>query len=164
MFALRGLLYDPKALKIITKDFFLKNRGILFDQIRLAGVESSSIPLLIAFQQEAFRYGIQLDIISVRKKPKDSGYLQTIEGKVDLVKPVMYVDDLISPNHKWVVHSITAIQKTNIPILNRMYSIVNKSTDKSPTTVVLNNPYEHFSMFDLTDFKLTHEEYYGTSS
>lgn len=160
MFTLRPLLYDAKSLKIITKDFFLQNRGLLFEQIRLAGIESSSVPLLIAFQQEAYRYNVKLDVISIRKKPKDSGYLQTIEGKVDF-RPVMYVDDLISEDHKWTNYSITMLQKTNIPILNRVYSVVNKRADQANMSIILGEKFEHKSMFNLNDFELTWEDYNG---
>ncbi len=157
-FYLRAVMYDVKALNIITKDFFLRNRGVNFSAIRLAGIESSSVPLLTAFSQEAHRYGVELDIISVRKTAKTYGLQQWVEGKVDF-RPVMIVDDLISDNHKWNNHVVWILEKSGVPILDRMYSIVNKHEKPTRIPISGKRTAELVSMFNLNDFELDYAKY-----
>lgn len=158
-------MYDQKALKIITKDFFLQNRGIKFNEIRLAGIESSSVPMLISFSQEAYRYGVNLDIVSVRKKPKNAGFLHTVEGKVDY-RPVMVIDDVIGPGHikygkKWCAYTVDALQRSGIPVLDSMYAIINKQSGNDGTVTMTDDTFKLKSMFTLDDFAMTYEEYHG---
>lgn len=161
-FYLRPVLYDKKSMEIITKDFFLKHKGFNFSKFRLAGVESSSVPMLVAFSQEAYRYGVNLDFISVRKKAKEYGLLHSVEGKFNMESPVMIVDDLISTNHIWNKHTVDILNQTNIMLLDRMYSIVNKNTPFGDKKVVVNNQcFTLESMFTLADFDLEYEKYYG---
>jgi len=66
---------------------------------QLCGCESGGVPVTCAIQQVAIAYGIPVNVFEAKKKPKDYGIKNWLEGVVAKDVPVVLVDDVIGGQH-----------------------------------------------------------------
>lgn len=97
---MRRLTHNPKMLffvaALIADDIVEKMRsGKEYQQVQLAGLETSSIPLMTAIQMVMIREGIAINAFTVRKQRKHYGLFNLIDG-MPTDAPVIVVDDIIN--------------------------------------------------------------------
>jgi orotate phosphoribosyltransferase len=159
-FYLRRVLLDPHCLRLICEDFW--NRfGQLFerDPFQLAGVESAAVPLITALVIDAARRGLDLNAFTIRKVRKTYGLRNLIEGSPS-GRPVLFIDDLTSPQHNAFWHAIHAISISGLKLNGRGYVLVRKqNVDACPVIETSMGNVRIFSLFTLSDFSMTLEDY-----
>lgn len=105
-FYLRRLLHNPKYLHALSfmismdiiKKIYLQEE---YNNIQLAGLESSSIPLITGIQLAFESAGIQVNSFTVRKERKDYGLCHMIDG-IPNEHPVVFVDDMFNSGSSFV--------------------------------------------------------------
>ncbi len=158
-FYLRRAFFDPKILRFITNDFFGKYGDLLRDgAVQLAGVESSSTPMLTAFALEADRSGYPVNVFSIRKEAKKYGLRNWIEG-APTDKPVILVDDLVSGNHYTMLHAMRILDAHGIAISGHIYAVVYKTHSPSDPIERGDRKCRVSHIFSLNDFDLMLDDY-----
>lgn len=92
LFDLRPLFLDPMSLDHLAEIFLDR-----FDRtpLQVAGLESAALPFLGALALRARRSSRDFNAITIRKRPKEYGLRNQIEGLPKTV-PTIIVDDLIN--------------------------------------------------------------------
>lgn len=159
-FYLRNALLDPTCLRLIGEDFWNKNEGLFREkQFQVAGLESACVPLVVAIVMEAAKRGIKVNAFTIRKTRKEYGLRNIIEG-CPTSEPVFFVDDLTSPQHNafWAVMNVLQLQGLKINLFG--YVLVLKKHATESRIIETSMGYMTVqSLFTLSDFDLTFEEY-----
>ncbi len=159
-FYLRRAFFNPTILRFITNDFFGKYGDLLRDgAVQLAGVESASTPMLTAFALEAEKSGYPVNVFSIRKEAKKYGLRNWIEG-VPTDKPVILVDDLVSPNHYTMLLAMRVLDAHKIPLSGHVYASVYKTFTPDDPIERDGKKYLVNHIFSLNDFDLLLEDYH----
>ena len=127
-FFLRRLTHDYKMLNYVCALFFddLFKKIKLNEQdeyFQLCGLETSSIPLLIAMQMYASRYKIGINTFSIRKQRKSYGLFNFIDG-IPSKAPVIIVDDLINSGQSIARCLDVCKYELQLGPSNNIYSII----------------------------------------
>ncbi len=158
-FYLRAAFFNPAILQLITNDFFAKFGHLMRDDaVQLAGVESASTPMLTAFALEADRCGYPVNVFSIRKEVKAYGRRNFIEG-IPTDKPVILLDDLVSPNHYTMLHAMSVLDAHKIPMTGHVYAALYKTFHPEDVIERKGRRYGVSYVFSLNDFDLMLEEY-----
>ena len=99
-FYLRRLTHNGRMSYLMSLLFFddLKRKiqeGSEYQSIQIVGLETGSIPIMVALQQMAASHKINLNSFSVRKERKRSGLFNIVDG-IPTEDPVVFVDDVIN--------------------------------------------------------------------
>jgi orotate phosphoribosyltransferase len=159
-FYLRRVLLDPHCLRLICDDFWNRYEPLFqADPFQLAGVESAAVPLITALVIEGARRGLDGNAFTIRKNRKDYGLRNLIEGSPS-ARPVLFVDDLTSPQHNAFWHAVHAISLTGLKLNGCGYVLVRKQNaeesrviETSIGRVIID------SLFTLSDFSMNLEDY-----
>jgi orotate phosphoribosyltransferase len=90
---------------------------------QLCGLESGSLPLISAIQQNALKFNININSFTVRKKRKSYGLFNFIEG-IPTEAPVIIIDDLINSGSS-CFHCLDICKyELNLEVLTEFYSVV----------------------------------------
>jgi orotate phosphoribosyltransferase len=127
-FFLRRLTHDAKMMTYVSAlfihDLFEKiETGFEHPHIQLCGLESSSIPIMIAMQAYAARFNININSFSIRKERKSYGLFNLIDGK-PTDAPVVIVDDIINSGKSIGSCIDVCLYELNIKPAKNCYSIV----------------------------------------
>lgn len=156
----RRALFHPKFNKLIGLMFLQK----VYDTIghfefQLGGVETGGTPLICTIPMIADFYRIDIPAFSIRKKQKEYGLKNWLEGVPDPHLPVMICDDFSNSGNS-MVRGANRVYLEGLPLFNYCFAIANKSKFGSGSIdQMLNSGIQTLYLFDLDDFDMTYEEY-----
>lgn len=159
-FYMRRVLLDPDCLQLICEDFWKKFEQLFnLEPFQLAGVESAAVPLITALVIDGARRNLDINAFTIRKTRKAYGLRNLIEGSPS-GHPVLFVDDLTSPQHNAFWHAIHAISQSGLKLNGRGYVLVRKqNAETCPVIETSMGRVKIDSLFTLSDFSTTLEDY-----
>jgi orotate phosphoribosyltransferase len=164
-FYLRQVLLDPHCLQLICEDFWKRFEQLFkLEPFQLAGVESAAVPLITALVIDGARRSLDLNAFTIRKTRKTYGLRNLIEGSPS-GRPVLFVDDLTSPQHDAFWHAVHAISLTGLKLNGHGYVLVRKQNAEEPSVIETSmGGVTIDSLFTLSDFSMSLEDYARDSS
>lgn len=159
-FYLRRAVLDPICLQVLCDDFWYKNESNFKQQpFQIAGVESAAVPMITAIVLNGAERGHNVNAFTIRKERKAYGLRNLIEGRANSY-PVLFVDDLTSPQHNAFWHTIYAIKTIGLKLNGLGYVLVlKKKADESRIIETSLGNIVIESLFTLSDFSMTLEDY-----
>lgn len=158
-FYLRRVLYRADVMEFIGREFKTRFAGASIP-IQIAGVESAAVPLLMGIIQQ----WPEMPAFSIRKDQKTYGLKNWFEG-IPLKRPVLLVDDLVSPHHYTFLHAIERLEEVGLQLVNRVFVLVNKRWKHEPDFDVIRlsdgNTVFVESIFTLDDFHMEWIDYHA---
>lgn len=104
-FDCKAATLDPEGLSLVGALTFQAIRNLKPDAA--GGLTLGADPIALSASLEAYRQGVSIKPIIVRKEPKKHGTAKWIEGILDGVKRVVAIDDVITTGGS----TITAIER-----------------------------------------------------
>lgn len=124
---------------------------------QITGLESASIPILTAILLAGADLGV--NAFTIRKEYKTYGKGNIIEGNPNDL-PIVFIDDLTSPQHKAFWHSARVIRRSGLELYPSAFVLVRKQyKDEEPEIVTSWGPIKIESVFTLDDFTLDFDDY-----
>jgi len=127
LFLLRRLSYNPVMTTYLSM-LWMKKLIELFpneESFQLGGIESSSIPLLIAFQKALeTMFEIHVNVFTVMKERKDYGLFQFTNGIVYPDKPVLFIDDMVNSGSSFWHFRDVCEKELKVEVLPHLFSIM----------------------------------------
>ena len=159
-FYLRSALLNPTCLQLVCEDFWGKNTDFYLEYpFQLAGVEAASVPIITALIIDGARRGFDVNAFTIRKERKKYGRRNLIEGK-PTEEPVMFIDDLTSPQHYAFWHAFYGISLESLRFCGKGYVLVlKKKAEESRIIPTSQGPIFIESLFTLSDFILSYEDW-----
>jgi orotate phosphoribosyltransferase len=159
-FYMRRVLLDPDCLRLICEDFWKRFEQLFnLEPFQLAGVESAAVPLITALVIDGARRRLDINAFTIRKSRKTYGLRNLIEGSPS-GRPVLFVDDLTSPQHNAFWHAVHAISQSQLKLNGRGYVLVRKqNAEACPVIETSMGIVKIDSLFTLSDFSMTLEDY-----
>jgi orotate phosphoribosyltransferase len=154
-FYLRRALLEADFLEFIGADFWDRFESIYQQRrFQLAGVESAALPVIITILMEAKRRNIEVSAFTIRKERKRYGKRNVIEGQPTSC-PVLFVDDLSSPQHNAFWHAVNVIGSADLTMFEHGYVVIMKGrSDETRTITTSIGNVTLSSIFTLDDFEL----------
>lgn len=122
---------------------------------QLCGLETGSLPLIAAIQQNALKFNININSFSVRKNRKSYGLFNFVEG-VPTDAPVIIVDDLINSGGSCFRCLDVCKYELGLEVVNEFYSIMTFLDD--PYSINFkDDDYTINSLFVKSDFDLNYD-------
>lgn len=122
---------------------------------QLCGLESGSLPLITAIQQNALKFNININSFSIKKKRKPYGLFNFVEG-IPTDAPVIIVDDLINSGDSCFRCLDVCEKELNLEVVNEFYSIM--TLINMPYSIKFKDiDYNINSLFVKEDFNLNYE-------
>ena len=122
---------------------------------QLCGLETGSLPLIAAIQQNALKFNININSFSVRKNRKSYGLFNFVEG-VPTDAPVIIVDDLINSGGSCFRCLDVCKYELGLDVVNEFYSIMTFLDD--PYRINFKDiDYTINSLFVKSDFDLSYD-------
>ena len=160
---------------------FLNYLGILFwdkfagdykkNKFQLSGLETASIPMMTAISLTGPMFDIDdLNCFYIRKRPKEYGLFQEIEGSYDPDIPVLIVDDFYNSRSTYLKCK-EKIEELNLKLHDKAFAIIDKRMEiyKEEVPDELKGWRENIrkslegleitSLFQITDFDLEYEDW-----
>jgi len=161
-FYLRAALLDARSLRTICADFWQRYAAAYeAEPFQIAGVESAAVPMITALVCSAAERGITLNAFTIRKDRKEYGRRNLIEGKPNDL-PVLFIDDLTSPQHNAFWHAVHAISLHGMTLADDAYVLVRKQESQvSPYIATSIGRVKVQSLFTLDDFALELDDYHA---
>jgi len=152
-FYLRSAVLRADHLTFIAQEFWSRffelSRKAPF---QIAGVEQACIPMLTAILMDAGVDGVQA--FTIRKEFKTYGLGNIIEGEPSDL-PVLFVDDLTSPQHHTFWHFVRVIKRAGLQLYPHAFVLVRKQrAAESPIIATSFGPITVEGIFTLDDFDL----------
>jgi hypothetical protein len=159
-FYLRRALLNPICLQLLCEDFWAKNTDFYLERpFQLAGVEAACVPIVTALVLDGARRGFPVNAFTIRKYRKEYGRRNLTEGRPSN-EPVMFIDDLTSPQHNAFWHAMYGIGLESLRLCGKGYVLVLKKTVEEPRTISTSQGNIFIdSLFTLTDFILSYEDW-----
>ena len=157
-FYLRSALLNAEHLDYIGKAFWRYHLGHYQEKpFQIAGVESSSVPVLTALLMEARNCGIALRAFSIRKERKAYGLRNIIEGQPDRNLPVFLVDDIASPTHATLWHALGICRDAGLRLYSSAFVVLFKGRRNETSNVLRTSggPVSIQYLYALNEFSLT---------
>lgn len=160
-FYLRRLTHNARMMEyvaLIFLDTLFENikSGKEYPSIQLVGLETSSIPIMIAMQQHARYHGATINSFSVRKDRKEYGLFNYVDG-IPNDAPVVIVDDII--NSGWSVKHSYDVCRYELKLIpaKTSYFIVDFN-EKRTHNAWRGHQIEVCSIFKRSQFDVTYDE------
>lgn len=159
-FYLRTALLDARSLATICRDFWSRYETTYANQpFQIAGVESAAVPIITALVCSAAERGITLNAFTIRKNRKEYGRRNLIEGAPNAL-PVLFVDDLTSPQHNAFWHGVHALGMHGLVLAEDAYVLVRKQERAVSAYIETSiGTVQVQSLFTLDDFALEQAAY-----
>ncbi|USX25168.1 hypothetical protein NHH73_21525 [Oxalobacteraceae bacterium OTU3CINTB1] len=159
-FYLRSALLDARSLQTISHHFWSRfEETYRARPFQIAGVESAAVPIITALICSAAERGITLNAFTIRKERKAYGRRNLIEGAPNGL-PVLFVDDLTSPQHNAFWHAVHALSVHGLRLAEDAYVLVRKQERAvSPYIATSIGTVMVQSLFTLDDFALELADY-----
>ena len=124
-FYLAELMYDPGMLDMVCKNFHEQIEKIYPDmKFQIAGREWSAIPLITILPYYFMQKKIEINSFMVRRKRKNYGKNNVIEGRANGY-PVVAVDDLCNSTDSFMDVRMVC-RAEDIPVSDYIYAVLNK--------------------------------------
>jgi len=155
-FYLRAAFFNPKLLELFASEFCDRFLDLYMRKpFQLCGVESSSLPLMVAIQNEAMQRGVNIPAFAIRKKAKEYGRRNIIEGEPLPAYWCFFIDDIISPNHATFWHAVNVLNNYGLKMAPNLFVVVAKiERQKIAPIQTSHGDILISSIFDLDDFDL----------
>ena len=160
MFYLRNGLFNPDFIQAIGTLFFYKiEKEIGHFNFQITGLETGSTPLISTFPLIGKIHDIHINAFSIRKKQKEYGLKNWIEGVVNPTVPCLLVDDLCNSSASMKI-AYDVLKLYNLPTMDYAFTIVNKvnkdihADSRVTTDMYLPPSIKMIYLFDLDDFDL----------
>jgi len=160
-FYLREALLVPQFLGFIADEFWKLYAPRFREQpFQLAGAEQASLPIITALLLTgAGIHRLPIHAFTIRKEYKTYGIGNIIEGR-PINAPVVFVDDLVSPQHKTFWHCVRVINRAGLRLYPQAFALVYKQMLEDSRRVATSiGTVDIESLFTLDDFVLTWEDY-----
>jgi len=160
-FFLRRLTHNSKMMTFVSSlfihDLFDKmEQGLEYPNVQLCGLESSSIPIMIAMQAYCSRFNISINSFSIRKERKSYGLFNFVDG-IPTEAPVVIVDDIINSG-KSIMNCIDCCKyELNLKPAKNSYSII-KFNNHMESLKYKENVIDITSIFVVNDFNIKYDE------
>lgn len=167
----------------LTNRTFLNYLGILFwdkfaekykkNKFQISGLETACIPMITAINMTSALFDIEdLNCFYIRKKPKDYGLFQQVEGLFDKELPVMVIDDFYNSRSTFLKCK-EKLEELDLKIYDKAFSIIDKRMEvymgengvpdqvkgwRENIRKSLEG-LEVVSLFQITDFDLEYDDY-----
>lgn len=159
MFYLRKGLFNHRFNSAIGQLFWHKiNERIGHSEFQLTGLETACTPMLASLPLIGSVYGHDVNAFVVRKKRKEYGLYNIIEGLPNK-KPAMIIDDLCNSTMSMAgCYKVLAME--GIEVFPYAFAIVNKvnpgihHSSRETSDMYLPKEIEVLSLFNMTDFNL----------
>jgi orotate phosphoribosyltransferase len=106
--------YNAEAMNLIGEILFDKISGIHPDAI--GGLTLGADPIAFAVSMLSFQKGNPINSFVIRKKPKEHGLKYSIEGKLDGIKRVVIVEDVVTTGQS-TLEAITKAEEGGLEII-----------------------------------------------
>lgn len=146
LFFLTALFFDDLARKI--------NSGQESPRIQLAGLETSSIPIMIGMQQYAATHKIYMNTFTIRKERKKYGLFNYVDG-IPTEDPVIIVDDVFNTGSTIARCLDLCEYELDLKPANTVYTII-KFNDAAEKIKFKDREMNVFSLFSLSEFDTTY--------
>jgi orotate phosphoribosyltransferase len=166
-FYLREAILVPEHLDFIAQQFWHTFLPLYKQRpFQLAGLEQASIPILTALLiYGAAAFELPISAFTVRKEYKAHGKGNIIEGRPNNKLPVVFVDDLTSPQHDAFWHCVREFNRAGLRLYPRAFVLVRKQYLADPPQIVTSHGTITIEgIFTLNDFALTFEDYQALRS
>lgn len=162
---------------------FLNYLGILFwdkfaeeykqKRFQISGLETASIPMMVAINMTGPLFGVDdLNCFYIRKKPKEYGLFQQVEGFFEPDVPVLVIDDFYNSRSTYLKCK-NKLEELNLTLHDKAFAIIDKrmevykGEDGVPDELKgwrenLRKSLEGLdviSLFQITDFDLEYEDW-----
>ena len=145
-FYLRRCMYDPKFVNIAA-ELLVKKLGSL--EVQVGACEDAGVVLGMAIAQK-----LQIPMISIKKKPKEYGLKNILEGPL-VGLPILLVDDLAG-SQTTLLNNYNLLTSFKIPISPEYVTLVDKTVSTHDTYL---KGMKLISLFKCEDFKLSWGKY-----
>jgi orotate phosphoribosyltransferase len=161
-FYLREAVLEPEHLAFISEQFWHSfEKRFREKPFQLAGVEQASVPILTALLLSGAVRGLLIHAFTIRKDYKTHGIGNIIEGRPSDL-PVLFVDDLTSPQHMTFWHAVRVIGRASLKLYPFAFVLVRKQLQtEAPWIITSIGKVKVESIFTLDDFALTYEDYHA---
>jgi len=155
---MRAAVLKPQSLIFIAKCFW----GVYYNRYKqrpfqIAGADAGALPIISAILMCA--PSIPLNAFSIRKQRKPYGLCNMIEGR-PTNEPVVIVDDLTSPIHETMWHTINQVMQLGLPLYGGAFVVVWKGRREQMALIPTSQGNLGVeSIFTAEDFDLTIEGY-----
>ena len=144
-FDMKKTMLNPEGLKLIA--LWMSEKIIESKATAIGGIELGAIPVVSPTMLELFNQGIKINSFIVRKKPKEHGTKNKIEGHLDSSDRVIIVDDVITTGRS-ILEAICAVEDRGAEVL-KVLCLVDREDEKSSQL----EKYSIEPLFTATDFK-----------
>jgi len=157
-FQMRGPLLNAASLSFVARCFW----GLYYNRYRentfqIAGSESGSLPIIAAILMHA--PSLLVNAFSVRKERKAYGLCNIIEGQPTR-EPVVIVDDLTSPVHETMWHTLNHVMQAGLQLYGGAFVVVWKGRREQMALIPTSQGNMRVeSIYTVEDFDLTLEDY-----
>lgn len=159
MFMLRRLMHDPMTVTMVSAlildDIISRYEDGSLGPFQLTGLETSSIPMMIALQQYAGRNKIGINSFSIRKERKPYGLFQFIDG-MPTSAPVIVLDDTINSGKSLSRCLDVCKYELGLPPAPVAYSII-KFNDEMDAVTWNDHTIDVVSLFSVKDFSMGYD-------
>lgn len=114
--------YNAEAMNLIGEILFSKMSGIQLDAI--GGLTLGADPIAFAVSMISFQKGRPIKSFVIRKKPKEHGMKYSIEGKLEGVKRVVIVEDVVTTGQS-TLDAITKAEEAGLEIV-KVFALVDR--------------------------------------
>ena len=154
-FYLRAAVLNPLCLEFIVSDFWSRfGEDFLRNPFQIVGVEAASVPIITAIVLDFHRRGLPINAFTIRREQKLYGMRNLIEG-IPNSDPVLFVDDLTSPQHTAFWHAVNVISLYKLTLDDRAFVLMRKQQAKEPPKIRTSiGKVIVESIFTLDDFTL----------
>jgi orotate phosphoribosyltransferase len=157
-FQMRAPLLRPQSLTFVARCFW----GLYLNRYKerpfqIAGADAGSLPIMSAILMCA--PSIPLNAFSIRKQRKTYGICNMIEGR-PTSQPVVIVDDLTSPIHETMWHTLNNVMQLGLPLYGGVFVVVWKGRREQMAPIPTSQGNLRIeSIYTAEDFDLTIEGY-----
>lgn len=154
-FVLHRATLNPKVLKFIARQFWSQYQELFATQpFQIGAIANAGIPLASAIILRAEELGLDVNMIIIKKEPKNYGLRNRIDGIIQDL-PVLLVDDLASPQHTAFWNAVHALREARLVLCPTTFVVVLKQNlvkTKQIQTLLGSTTLE--GLFNLDDFAL----------
>jgi len=159
---LRRLTSNPKLLEYVCALFFddimnkIKNDEE-YGSFQIAGLETSSMPIITGMQMYALKFGLEINSFSIRKSRKDYGLGHLING-IPNKERVLFVDDLFNSGSSLNACLETCFWELELESTKNSYVIYNNNPTGDNTYFYEGDTININSIFMKKEFDLNYSK------
>ena len=162
---LRRGLFNSKFLNFVAISFWYEFAELYKEKpFQITGLETGATPMLPALAMTSKLFDIDVNVFSTRAERKKYGLHNRFEGIIDYSLPVVLVDDLCN-SKSTIIRCKKYVEDEGLKLYDYGFAILNKDVDKEHPDhdKYIGPDYKIKSIFNLSDFNMTWNEYSGAN-